>query len=55
MVHLKHLETTKEERQKRRDTSGTQLYHHAKLHADWPHHHRDICPRRDKQIQLQQI
>jgi len=27
------------------DRSGTQLYHHAKIHADRRHCRRDICPR----------
>ena len=37
------------------ETSRTQLYHHAKFHADRPHCHCDTCPRKQRKTQKERI
>jgi len=46
-----HLEISNDIATKKdEDTSGSQLYHRVKIHADRWHHRRDTCPRTDRQI-----
>jgi len=35
-------------RPQREDLSGTDMYHNAKFHGNWCHHHQDICNRTEK-------